>query len=68
MRDGIDKLTHCVVCGQRLTGNHKCPKRTIAGILAAERRAENWDDPEHPSLPPDAMYPSMRFMRREVRR
>lgn len=53
MEKTINGLTYCVVCGRRLTGNHKCPKRTIAGILAAERRIENWYDPTHPSLPPD---------------
>lgn len=67
MQNTINGLTHCVVCRRRLTENHKCSKRTIAGILAAQRRVENWYDPEHPSLPPDALYPSMHFSRRETR-
>jgi len=52
-------LSHCVVCGHRLTTNHKCPKRVIAAIRAAERRIENWYDPEHPSLPPVEVYPGI---------
>ncbi len=42
----------CVICGQPRHSNHRCPKRVIAGVEAANRRAENWYDPEHPSLPP----------------
>lgn len=64
MKKNFSDPTHCVVCGLKLTGNHKCPKRTLAGILAAERRVENWYDPEHPSLPPGAGYPSDAFRRR----
>jgi len=41
----------CIVCGRRLTSNHKCPKSVLRAREAAERRAANIDDPLHPAIP-----------------
>lgn len=53
--DSIEQT--CVVCGRpyvvhRQPGKskpHRCPRAVLAGMAAAERRAENEDDPELPS-------------------
>jgi hypothetical protein len=41
----------CVVCGRRLTSNHKCPKSVLRARETAERQAANIDDPLHPAVP-----------------
>lgn len=46
----------CVVCGRRYAEqppNHKCPKRVIAAIEAAHRRAADLDDEDSDDLPTD---------------
>ena len=53
MRNTSPDLDYCVVCQRPYTTDHRCPPQTLAAMRAAERRAENWYDPTHPSLPPD---------------
>jgi len=49
----------CVICGRRYRvydkpgqgKPHRCPKAVLARRAAAERHAENVDDPIHPAIP-----------------
>ncbi|NLX60635.1 MAG: hypothetical protein GXY74_16290 [Phycisphaerae bacterium] len=47
----LGRDARCVVCGRRLTSDHKCPKSVLRAREAAERRAANIDDPLHPAIP-----------------